>query len=186
MSMWSLPIARDAARRRSCVAVRADDDVRDADAPFLGGWSAGDGCQPTAVDERAQRIGLSARRSVRGSPNARRSRGVPCPACPLGVVIVDDDVCAERHHPRGAALARGRDHRGAAVRGELDDHPAGDAAGAVDQDRLTGLNVEHLGHHLLTVSAGTGNAPASAQDALSGFSATRRAGATSRSAQQPW
>src|SRR3954454_4010774 len=36
------------------------------------------------------------------------------------------------------------------------------------------------------VSAGTGNAAASAQDALRGFSATRCAEATSRSAQQPW
>src|SRR3954470_19735971 len=36
------------------------------------------------------------------------------------------------------------------------------------------------------VRAGTGNAAASAQEALRGFSATRCAGATSRSAQQPW
>src|SRR6185312_15549516 len=42
------------------VAVRADDDVRDADAPFLGWWRAGDGRQTPAVDQRAQRIGLSA------------------------------------------------------------------------------------------------------------------------------
>src|SRR3954453_5448123 len=36
------------------------------------------------------------------------------------------------------------------------------------------------------VSAGTGNAAASPQETLRGFSATRGAGARSRSAQQPW
>ena len=156
MSMWSLPSARDAARRRS-----SSPSGRMMTFVMLMPRSSGGGA-PVMVARRPPSTSvLSASaspppRSVRGSPNARRSRGVPCPACPLGVVIVDDDVRAERHHPRRAALARGRDHPGAAVRRELDDHPAGDAAGAVDQDRFTGLNVERLGHHLLSRQRGNG------------------------------
>jgi hypothetical protein len=42
------------------------------------------------------------------------------------------------------------------VRSELHDHPAGDACGPVDQDRLPGLNVERLGHHLVSRQCGNG------------------------------
>ena len=78
------------------------------------------------------------------------------PPGPVWIVIVEDDVCAQRPHTRRAALARGRDHTGAALGSELHDHPAGDACGPVDQDRLPGLNVERLGHHLVSRKCGNG------------------------------
>jgi hypothetical protein len=124
----------------------------------------------------------SAPRAAFGRPHAGRSRRADRATGPLRIVIVEDRR-AERLEPIRAARARRCDHGGATRRRELDDHPRRDASGAVDQDRLTGLDGERLGHHLLGRQRGDRERGGFSHAAFSGFAATRCAEATSRCAR---
>ena len=82
-------------------------------------------------------------------------RGHPVAFCqradlagPVVVVVVDDLARPQRGHPLLAGRACRSDDLGAAQHGEGDQQAAGESGGAMDQELLTGVDVQCLAQNL--------------------------------------
>jgi len=67
---------------------------------------------------------------------------------PFLIVVVDDLARPQRAYPLLACRACRRDDLGAAQRAEGDQQAAGDSAGSVDQELLTGADVQRVAENL--------------------------------------
>src|SRR5215472_9627534 len=116
--------------------------------PLLAWRVRGDGRHAPAVGYRPDRGGGTAGCGVgRGGhpvPAGDRSnlRG------PILVVVVDDVARPQRADPLPARRACRRDDLAAAQHGEANQHAAGDPAGSVDQELLTGVDAERFAENL--------------------------------------
>ena len=137
-----LPIFELLCELAQLAAVRADIDIRDGNAALPAGRVSGDGRQAPAVRDRKDGGGGTAPCCVGRGGYSAASRDRADLFGPILVVVVDDVARPQRAYPLLACGACRRDDLGAAQRAEGDQQAAGDSAGSVDQELLTGADVQ--------------------------------------------
>ena len=122
-------------------AVRDDLHRPHGDVPLGRGQVGRDRGQPAAIADRPhRRAGARACRVGRRVDAASGQRAHLLG--PVRLVVVEHGAGPHRRYPAGAVRARRGDDRRPAVRGQLNEHASGDAAGAVHQHRLPGPDLQ--------------------------------------------